>query len=203
MTIELLREYISAALLETYLNEKEAPSWANWFHLSKVDLGEEFEFTPRIPTSPFEDPNGIIEDDVTKRTSWAPSITDAIYAIGSSARIVNNWYIYALEKLPGEVDLQDEFKKCDKRVGSPKNHYGVDFSYAEYEDQIWDEYAKDPGRRTPAEAEAMKNRVRHDLKKCVPDANKTGEHWATKPVIARKIGTINKGANNITWKFGT
>ena len=199
MSHRLLREFIRGVLNEGYTNENEGPSWANWYHLSAKDLGEEFTFTPRIPYSPFEAHGGVIEDDITERTSWAPSIEAALGAIGPQSHINKEWFIYAVPNLPGEVDLQDEFQSCDDRVGSPGNEYGIDWSYDKYEDQIWDDIAASPDRRTPEEANAMKSKIKQDLKKCVPDAPQTGEHWATEPAVAKKIGVIKKNHAEITW----
>ena len=186
--VQLIREYVRSILAEGS-SEVGTPEWARWFHLSQKNLGPKFVFDPRIPVSPSQSSSGTIEDDSTKRTSWASSIFKAQQAIGMMPQ-GTTLYIYAVHDLPNEVDLQDEFKNCDDRLSTPDNEYGPGFERWRYEDSIWDEYDQKPPTR----------RIQQDLEKCVPDAMLSGEHWATSPVEARLIGTLKN--HKITWTDG-
>jgi len=172
----LLREYIKAVLCE----ESGPPSWAKWFHISSKDLGDEFTFTPRIPGAPYEDSDGnVIEDDITKRTSWAPSIDKAKEALEF---VPQNGYVYAVSDLPGEVDLPIEFEEKSEELDSPGNEYGETWEMNKFMDYVGRVTGKIPS----------KAKVRHELEAMVPDAPRTGEHWATKPVVAKKVAELGR-----------
>lgn len=171
-------------ILKEIKQEKQKPDWAKWFHLSARNLGDKFEFTPRLPRTPYTDDQGnVIEDSITKRTSWAPSIEKAIDAIGMEG----TYYIYAVKNLPGDVDLEDEIPKCSKRVGTEKKPYNADYDYVTYVEKNMNDpdWAK---HITLDQQRKFLKRFKKDIKNCVPDAEDTKEHWATKPVVAQLIG---------------
>lgn len=170
--------------LRAVLSELAGASKHKWYHLSEKDLGDKFTFTPRWPNAPYVDDNGdIIEDDFTKRSSWAPSIQKALEALPDNGpSVVYN--VYVVGRLPGDVDLADTFEDCPE---SPKNPYGEDFETIK-----WKTWAHDVGvpfklTEPPQDAPRRARSAPKALAKCVPDAKRTGEHWATKPVIAKRV----------------
>lgn len=182
-------------MLEVKSESKQKPDWAKWFHLSSKNLGDTFEFVPRIPRSPFEDNEGVvIEDTITDRTSWAPSVEKAMEAITSDGV----FHIYAVENLPGDVDLKKEIPKCTKRVGSDKMPYGYDYSFSDFVSKKYPNWPAEFDLTDKQELQ-LKRDFKKKLKKCVPDAEKTKEHWATKPVVAKRVGTYNPYKNTVKW----
>lgn len=153
-----------------------------WFHISTSDLGPTFKFTPRLPKGTMPDENGQdIEDTTTLRSSWAPSIAKAVKALeGFYDHRQAPGYVYHVESLPGDVDLPEEFNDCPS---CPGNEYGMDFVQKKWKDFV----EKTQGHR-PSPKEFNK-----ELEDCVPDAPQTGEHWATKPVTATRIGVLRNG----------
>lgn len=171
---------ISIGDLRILIKEELNVTSGGWYHLSFKDLGDEFVFTPRIPLTPYQDiDQDVIEDDHTKRTSWAPSIHDAVKALEYvSGR--TSVYVYYTDDLPGEVDLQQTFDDCP---ASPDNDYGEKFNK-----KNWLSYTeKHAGRKLTADE------IDDEFTACVPDALATKEHWATEPVTAKKIGTYRSG----------
>jgi len=158
----------------------------NWYHVSATDLGKEFTFTPRTPRFPMSGPHGFtIEDDFTPRVSWAPSIDYALDALGGSINKSDTLYVYATNKLPGEVDVEENFLDAPS---SPDNEYGSTFDVGKFMDYAEEEgWPKDLLRAPP---ESKHSAIRA-LKGQVPDAPETHEHWATKPITAKKIATLN------------
>ncbi len=158
-----------------------APSFV---HLSIKDLGETFTFTPRNPAAPYIDiEDRTIEDDFTKRSSWAPSIVKAKEALEGLFGERKPLFVYSTDKLPGDVDLADEFDNCPN---SPGNDYGPDFLMSKWRDYVAD--APPKIQKKAVTAKGSPHRVQVAFKKCVPDATRTKEHWATKPVTAKRIG---------------
>lgn len=163
-----------------------------WYHLSKNDLGDEFEFTPRQTSSPYMGQDGaVIEDDFTLRTSWAPSVSKAIAALQDLHGVRATLHVYYTKSLPGKVDLEKKMEKCPS---SPGNDYGEDFSTTKWRDWL-DNDDVDPKvvKKARTTAPNTKWRVPVAFKGCVPDADKTDEAWATKPVIAKRIGSMYGG----------
>lgn len=165
---------------------REAKQEYNWYHLSQNDLGDEFTFTPRKPKFPWKGKRGItIEDDFTPRTSWANSVQDAYVAIKDSITDFNKpLYVYATNKLPGEIDVEENFLDAPS---SPGNDYGESFDVLNFIDYAEEEGWPKELLRTNPNGTAITA-----LKGQVPDAPTTGEHWATKPVKAKKIGIYNQ-----------
>ena len=168
----------------------DPPVKGGWYHLSINYLGEKFTFSPRLPNSPYVGEGGhVIEDDFTKRTSWASSIKDALNALGAGPSDMYRelHFVYHTSTLPGDVDLEDEFEHAPE---SPGNKYGTDFNL-----EKWVDWAT---KHTPDKKELQKKiappnpsvKAPAALKKLVPDAPETHEHWATKPVTATLIGKI-------------
>jgi len=162
----------------------EATKRYKWYHVSQTDLGDEFTFTPRQPRFPMRGMGGsVIEDDFTPRVSWAPCISDAINALGGSIKKSSIFYVYATNRLPGEVDVEENFLDAPS---SPDNEYGPAFSVGEFIDYAEDEGWSEAMLRSPPES---KHSVIRALKGQVPDAPETHEYWATKPVTAKKIAS--------------
>lgn len=169
--MKLLREYIRQILKEDDFVTGR-PKWIKFFHISKKDLGKEFTFTPRLPSTPAKNGSEIIEDTITLRTSWATTIVDALEALNFD---FGDGVIYGVKNLPGDVDLENEFEKRAPKVSKPEgNWYDIG----------WDrkKYRKETGKD--------QDEVDQDLKKLVPDAPETHEHWATKTVTAHRVGRI-------------
>ena len=179
VTLRELRHIIREELNKNYGNYR-------WYHLSQKDLGPSFTFTPRQPRFPQSGPHGMtIEDDFTERTSWAPNIERAIEALGASIDRTGTLYIYATNKLSGEVDVEENFLDAP---ASPDNEYGEQFDVMKFMDWAEEEgYPKDMLRAPP---ESKHSAIRA-LKGQVPDSPETHEHWATKPVKAKMIGTLH------------
>lgn len=159
-----------------------------WFHLSKKDLGEKFTFTPRAPVAPYNDKNGdIIEDYFTERVSWAPSIKKAYLAIQDYVYSDDVLYVYAVNSLEGEVDLQDEFELCHSNLSTKGNKYNTDWEYDKFLKWAAKKDKKDP------DDIIYHTQLSKELENCVPDALETDEHWSTKPIVAKKIGVFKNG----------
>ncbi len=162
-----------------------------WYHLSKNDLGDEFEFTPRQTLSPYVGQDGaIIEDDFTLRTSWAPSVKDAIKALQDMHGKDRTLFVYYTKTLPGKIDLEKKMEKCP---ASPGNEYGEDFSSKKWRDWLDDNGDPKMIKKARTTAPNTKFRVPVAFKSCVPDANETGEAWATKPLLAKRLGAVTNG----------
>jgi len=168
-----------------------------WYHLSKNDLGEEFEFTPRQTTSPYMGQDGtVIEDDFSLRTSWAPTVNKALEALEALQDMHGRnrtLHVYYTKSLPGKVDLEKKMEKCPS---SPGNEYGEDFSTRK-----WREWVDDTGdpkqvKKTRTPAPRTRSSVPIAFKGCVPDADKTDEVWATKPLVAKRVGYVVAGVFN-------
>jgi len=154
----------------------------NWYHLSQNDLGASFTFIPRIPKHPMNANGGMIEDDFSVRTSWAPDIKSALDALYGAIGEDKVLYVYATNKLPGEVDVEKNF---DDAPSSPGNEYGEDFDVNKFVRWGKEEGLSQELLEPPEGAEAIRA-----LKGQVPDSPKTHEHWATEPVKAIKIGML-------------
>lgn len=179
-----LKKFIREALEEKSVTTKSSKiserdnKW-NFFHVSTKDLGDKFTFTPRIPKSPYEDMHGVpIEDTITKRTSWAPSIKKALEALPSEFYYREKLYVYAVENFSRA--LVPDFEDCPS--GPEGNEYGPGFIWKKYaEEYLSDEEQED--------AEIRKTSLRH----CVPDSLDTQEMWSLGPVTGTKIGEIVDG----------
>lgn len=170
---------ISIGQLKTLI--REGAENDGWYHLSINDLGPTFRFTPRRPRSPYVDRDDmVIEDQHTERTSWAPSIAMALQAIEAERSRIKKYYVYFTPSLPGEIDLQDTFDDCPS---NPGNEYGPEFML-----KPWKRWVKSTTGRDLTFDDAE-----DDLATCVPDAPQTGEHWATGPVTATRLGYLSSG----------
>jgi hypothetical protein len=134
------------------------------------------------------DDNGdVIEDDFTPRVSFGPSIEKAVLAMFQSGK----HYIYACKSIPGKVDLS---KKSGKFPTSRSNPYGTSFQLA-----LWIKWAKKHSILSKKELDLLDlpyyDTPIRALKYSVPDAKITGELWATKPVTAKRIGTVYVNSN--------
>ena len=166
-----------------YMVNERADRW-NYYHLSSKDLGETFTFTPRIPNDPYmDDDENPIEDIVTKRTSWARSLRKCWQALGNEEGVA--YYVYATDNLgSGHVDVCAEFGKCRDGLGQYGQRYDIRWNMQDYIDSI---------RKNHGETLTKKQVMYGDLFRCVPDADETGEQWATTPVTAKRIGTFKNG----------
>lgn len=173
----LLIEYVNS-LLESY--DDFEGNW-NYFHLSEKDLGDEFEFTPRLPRSPYTDMQGnVIEDMSTPRISWAISIQDAIFALNDLS--VSDAYVYAVYDIPEMHDCEEHIRSR-KAPSSPDNEYGPGFSWEKYKNYV-------EGTLKKKVTEKFKTKK---LQGCVPDALDTHEIWSLSSITGNKIGFIKHG----------
>lgn len=184
LTIRSLKKLINEALTST------SDLGYRFYHLSKRDLGPEFEFTPRIPVHPLTDENDdVIEDDFTLRTSWAQSVDEALTSLDSHGQL---HFIYAVNDLPGEVSTEMTQSDCPR---SPDNYYDEHFSkqawidWVEENDPNAEETLRCPPRPSTSDVPLV-------FKNCVPDAHETREFWATQPVVAKRIGYVKN--NKVT-----
>lgn len=158
-----------------------------FYHLSSQDLGKTFEFIPRIPREPYlDDDQNPIEDVVTKRTCWARDLNKCWEALDKNPGV---YYIYGVNELPGHIDVEQELKGCQEELGLYGQKYDIRWNMNDYIEYVWNTYKIE---LTPKQVKLG------DLCKCVPDANRTGEQWATLPVVGTRLGTFNSG--HVRWE---
>lgn len=173
------------------------------FHLSEKLLGEDeqFQFTPKIPRSPFMDDSGnYIEDDFTKRISLGPTIEKCQEALESPRAI----FLYGgdIKNYVGDdvevVSTSVWFKACDKMLSSKGNEYGPEFNFdawsEDYVDSYHDELTGDDAEQiaTADKPSRLPDEERHMFYACIPDSPKTSELWSKAPLNLYFLGVISK-----------
>jgi hypothetical protein len=125
----LLRLCQLRKFIQLSLNEISNPTggW-KYFHITPDDRGEVFTFTPQIPAwNSYTD----AEDFTTPRVSLATSVNLAIRGkFGSddpSAFGQSEMFIYAARYVP-----QMFLPKTGRKLGTPDNQWGSDWSYHKY-----------------------------------------------------------------------
>ena len=181
------------------ISEQDVTRLFKWVHLSADRLGggeqNMFTFTPRIPLTPSADRQGdVVEDDFTRRISVAPTISQAIKAIGSD--YLSGFWVYAVDLREDStddvdaVDLSQTLPDCDADL-SYEDAAGTTQTYsddgAEYRLSDWLEQVTDEEYSAPSE---MPPDLQKSWQGCVPDAYETEEHWLTSPTTFVLLGRL-------------
>lgn len=184
VTLGKLRQMIREEL-EFYDEDEEVFAGEfeeNFFHVKKDFLGEELLLTPRLPSSPITDDTGIVLEDMhTPRISFSTSIEGAIQAVQDQFG-TSELFVYATDKLPGMIELNQE---------APQD-FNRDFDAVRF--------LKSKGFESPFPDDftqtfdwSLQPEINRFFHFCVPDANETGEIWATKPVSVTIVGLSSEG----------
>ena len=201
-------------LTNTVLSGMAASNLFKWFHISGQLLGGDknlFIFSPRVPMSPARDYFGsVIEDDFTKRISVAPSITDALGALGLAAvkNRKSSLWVYAADLREDPVDdvsvydLQSRLTQCDKDLSYQEND-GTDtyWQYSRATDMSsqysFHDWEASTGLNSEYDAPSeLPAKLKAKWKGCVPDASATGEKWITKPTPLLLLGKLEGGESS-------
>jgi hypothetical protein len=143
----------------------------NYFHLSRIDHGDEFTFKPSIPDDAFEDFG--YEDFTTERISLAPTVEGALLSLPISG----NYFIYGTKST--DIYIPKPLPEI------PEENMNEDF-------WTWYDYAEWKGLDVDD-----KNLHAEVVQGKIPDPE-TGEVWSLKPITMQKIGEVDE-FENITW----
>lgn len=173
------------------------------FHLSARDIRKNHEdktaeFNPRVPSAVFNDHVGNnIEDDFTKRVSLAPTIENAVNALG---RDTYNWCIFAGDIVNHSGDnidtiklAQQKFPVCKEKLNYTDDGFKIDYSRAKHQEFYFDRWVKqnDPADASVAEGPSdLPPEFRSLWQGCVPDAEETKEEWAIHDVYLYYVGKL-------------
>lgn len=181
-----------------------------YFHLAFKDKRGSDSLTtilePRLPRRPYEDNyDDVIEDWFTPRRSFAPNIQSAVKALGASEIL----YVFGANELNGFIDVATHCDNVNNRLKYKDRERGITFYKADSHGvSRWE--ARPFILQSPLFSQAAKEKIyKYDysaqmipqyqklLIHCVPDANITGEVWATKPTKVYYLGIIDFPYNKV------
>lgn len=171
----------------------------DYFHVSGQKLSQDdfFEFTPRVPRSPYSDFEGnVTEDDFSKRISVAPYIHLALMATDGQFDGDEWIHLYAGT---GQPDADARQKDCPE---TDEMGYDTDFIMTKWlnskseNGDLAPNDNKDIRRWVDRKNRTIRPRIlpdylKQDFEQCVPDADETKEQWLTKPTTLVYVGTVN------------
>jgi hypothetical protein len=179
----------------------------NYFHISEQKLSKDdfFTFTPRRPRYPYVDPeNNVSEDDFTQRISVAPTVQDALEALGEgSLENVGGWgHLYA------GIDHPDAEARTEDCPETDDMEYGLDFLMSKWltaqveEGELDPKDEKDIRRWLTTKNRTLRPRIlpddlKDEFEGCVPDADETREQWLLEPTKLIYLGEVEADTGDV------
>lgn len=180
-----------------------------FFHLSSKYLGENFQFTPKVPNNPYVDKDqNIIEDNFTPRVSLASSINDALDALQNPGA----YFVYGTkEDLPVE-SISLNLGNCPS---SEDNSYGINFKLIDWLKQKFDIKDNDEDGDNEEQLDIydrlnisrskeispdwlnknIDGNLGDEFEGCVPDSDETKEKWSLEPIVLACLGYLDENLN--------